>query len=217
MLWFSIYMQNLTLPELKAACSEAGLSVYGNRDELLERLNAHAAAGLADVVPTEATDVVEDETMAVVDNGDLDAAHSHKLVAAGAVKMVGSTSPNLTGAQAHQALDPTPAIIIPTLADEQHLATRPTVAVAEVQRLVGDINTKYGDRMKATYNPTHETIDMTGGLQGKYCTTVHQPAANILNRDGIKGAADQYAKIAREALMHARTPQGAIGDISSMN
>lgn len=201
-------METLSLPQLQAACKERGLSAYGNTDELLTRLNAASAAELAAMpepeVPAEAVDssTATMRASGVVSTPEMVA--TNNLDAQRAVTAIGAVSGGNAGVA---------KVLLPTIAEIEHLATRPTVAVAQVKQITADINTKYGSCMKAQYNPDHECIDFTGGLQGKWCTTVHQPASAILNRDGIKGAADQYAKIAREALAHARTAQGAIGEI----
>lgn len=185
----------MTLPQLKAACQEAGLSIYGNKAELIARLQDNAAKQLAEVTTPEVQMGAGDgDGLAIPE--DVDAANTMATMQAGAVKMADAT--------------PT-RIIQPTLTELQHLATRPTVAVDQVKQLVNDINSKYGMVMKASYNPHHETYEFDGGLQGKWCTTVHQPPEQILNRDGIKGAADQYAKVSREAGFHARSVQGATG------
>lgn len=195
-------MEPLSLPQLQAACKERGLSAYGNTDELLTRLNAAEAANLAAMpepeVPTEAVDSSTATMRASGAVSTPEAVATNNLDAQRAVTAIGAVSGGSAGVG---------KVLLPTIAEMEHLATRPTVAIETVKQVVADINTKYGSCMKAQYNPDHECIDFTGGLQGKWCTTVHQPAKMILNRDGIKGAADQYATIAREAKAQAMRRQ----------
>lgn len=54
-------MDDKTQAELKAMCVEAGLPTYGNKQQLIERLHADAAASLAEPV-AENTPAVEPET-----------------------------------------------------------------------------------------------------------------------------------------------------------
>lgn len=212
-------MQDLTLPQLKAACQESGLSPYGNREELLERLNAAAKAELVD-----APGVLEP----VIGADEADGLAMEAEAAPDAIKTISSplkasviVPVNETGAKqpgtALQGKGQASPLLLASSDDAQFYASRPQVAVDAVKEIVENINRKYGHIMKAVYNPAHETLDFTGGLQGPWCTSVHQSAANILDRKGITGAADEYARIAREALMHARNPANALGSVSGMN
>jgi hypothetical protein len=55
-------LETMTNAELKALCTEAGLATYGTKDQLIERLQANAAADLAEPAPA-----VEPESPAVVE------------------------------------------------------------------------------------------------------------------------------------------------------
>lgn len=195
-------MTDLTLSQLQAACTEAGLSKFGNKAELVERLNAHAAQELSEASPEVA--------MSAEDGEGFESPEAESMATMQASARV--LSPE--DAAAKYAPPQAPRVL---LTDEQHQATRPTYQLDATKRLIDDINTKYGQFMKAKLNIDHETIEFFGGPQGLYCTTVHQSPANILNRDGIKGAADQYARESREALFHSRTVQGGTGGLAGIN
>jgi hypothetical protein len=55
-------LETMTNAELKALCTEAGLATYGTKEQLIERLQANAAADLAEPAPT-----VEPEVPAAVE------------------------------------------------------------------------------------------------------------------------------------------------------
>ena len=202
-------MDELNLSQLQAECRKVGISHYGNRAELIAKLQENAREMLLRDTPVDAdeTGSIPEDVEAQQTTGIMQETAQMNMVGTDVLPDVGGSSEPVKRQENADVDNP---FYIPSEGESRSLTSRPAVAVDEVKKLVDEINRRYGQWMKAVYNPHHETIDFTGGPQRKWTTTVHQPFRNIL---GLKtSAADQYARICMSG-----GGLGATGSLSTIN
>lgn len=154
-------MEAMTNAQLKALCAEAGLPTYGNKEQLIERLQTSAAAELAE--PT--ADAIAGATE-LMNNNDV----------VGEFMM-----PEPTPEPAAPAPEPVkpamPAVIIQSTAAPGTLP--PINHAAHVQEVLDTVRDRFPG-VALRYDSNEEVFIIEGGRQGRLTTTARQPMRPIL-------------------------------------
>lgn len=192
------------LADLRKACADAGLPTYGNKEQLLERLNAAASAELTDNAAPE--DVAATETM-----------QASALVAE--VGNHGTEPASVPASQQHASPTTSPVVADTrlTIPLEQQIASigftgshnkGQTVTIEHARRVLEEIRNRY-PQLNVQLDVDNEVYVFQGGIQGKVTTTIHQPLAAILHH--VSGVAPTYVREHREGL----ATRGALGDLGA--
>jgi hypothetical protein len=185
-----------SLVDLRKACSDAGLPTYGNKDQLLERLNAAAASDLAnsDESPVEVT-TLEADTDAQATTAVMQQSASFSTAAA--------------------APEPMPSHAVPSqplILQAPANAPARTSFAGQAADLLAHIRNKFPGLI-VKLDAHNEVFTFEGGRQGKVTTTIHQPMAAIVGQR--TSVADKYVQDAQAAVMAGRTVEGALGELGN--
>lgn len=200
-------MDTPTLLDLRNACKDAGLSPYGNKDELMARLNAVAASELAQVpVVQDAAPVVTPDSMAL---GAPLASPVEANLAAPAD--IAATQLMQTSATV-RVVEAKPAIIQTTPTAFGTAAPVRSSHAAQAAEVLDYIRRKF-PQLSVKLDPHQEVFIFEGGRQGRMTTTIHQPMASLVGR--TTSVADHYVFANQQAAMIANTVEGAVGSIGT--
>lgn len=202
-----------SLSELRTAAKEAGLSPYGNKDELEARLNEAAAKELVD--PTSIEGLINPFATVSPNPEDLAAQGTTATMQASAA---------VSGSKAQEPQESAPIpfvdtrILVPTeeqikslgYSDQHNKGA--TVTIEHARRVLDEIRARY-PQVQVKLNVDQETYVFEGGLQGRVTTTIHQPVSALLHQ--VSGVASTYIREHRDGMASRKTVEGAIGDIGT--
>lgn len=191
-------IENMTNSELQEACKEAGLPVYGGKNALIERLQKHAIASVAEN-PVAATQ--EPEAVREAPKGNINSeiqSNQNKTYSAEEVQQI----------VAKQVAEATKKLITPSQ-DDVHKALQSHTGYSEkeVQETLEYIRSRFKGLITVNLDKHQEVFQFEGGRQGRMTTTIKQSPKAVMK------VAEGYANVATAHLGgDFMAAQGKIGE-----